>query len=239
MERVEFLIEQSHQRLPCMLNPESLTIQRSTGAQRVSRQLVSGDLSDDPVSFAGRGDTTFQLELLFDIRLGQLPAGAADVRVLTGPLWRLSEHVARARSDTDVVEELPAVRFIWGTAWNIRVVVQAISEKYQRFAPDGRPESSLVTLGMLRIGDRIASQQEMPPPVDPIRDVHTALADEPDGEAWEVHILHRGERLSQIAAAYYGFPDLWRLIAIANNVDNPLALAPGTPLRIPPRHVLR
>jgi nucleoid-associated protein YgaU len=56
---------------------------------------------------------------------------------------------------------------------------------------------------------------------------------------WGVHVLLEDERLSQLAARYYGYPDMWRLIAIANNFDNPLSLLPGMRLRIPPLSVLQ
>jgi hypothetical protein len=42
------------------------------------------------------------------------------------------------------------------------------------------------------------------------------------------------ERLDQIAYRFYGHPAYWRLLAQANQIDNPLKLAPDQPLVIPP-----
>jgi nucleoid-associated protein YgaU len=43
-----------------------------------------------------------------------------------------------------------------------------------------------------------------------------------------------GERLDQIAYRYYRNPAMWRLLAIANGLDDPFDLSPDRPLRIPP-----
>jgi hypothetical protein len=42
-----------------------------------------------------------------------------------------------------------------------------------------------------------------------------------------------GERLEDIAFLYYGDPSVWRLIAEANDIDDPSSVPPGTALRIP------
>jgi nucleoid-associated protein YgaU len=43
----------------------------------------------------------------------------------------------------------------------------------------------------------------------------------------------QGETLSSIAAKVYENPQIWRPIAIANNIDNPRAIAIGQSLLIP------
>ncbi|MBW7882848.1 MAG: hypothetical protein H3C34_09450 [Caldilineaceae bacterium] len=48
-----------------------------------------------------------------------------------------------------------------------------------------------------------------------------------------------GERLDQIAYRYYGDPRYWRLLALFNNLDDPLHIPPGRLLRIPPASILR
>jgi hypothetical protein len=41
------------------------------------------------------------------------------------------------------------------------------------------------------------------------------------------------ESLYEIATTQYGNPGMWRLIAAANGIADPLGLRPGTTLRIP------
>jgi hypothetical protein len=72
MERVAFMLEDTGERIGCLLNPESLVIRRSAGVQ--PRRSVSGVLSgaaqqDTPVLFTGGGRTVLELDLLFDINI--------------------------------------------------------------------------------------------------------------------------------------------------------------------------
>jgi len=48
-----------------------------------------------------------------------------------------------------------------------------------------------------------------------------------------VRVVREGETLTAIAAEAYGNSRLWREIAVANDIDRPRFVAPGTPLRIP------
>jgi hypothetical protein len=237
MERVEFLIEKTNTRLPCLLNPENLTIQRTSGVQRSSAQLVNHNMSDNPVSFSGRGDTRFQLELLFDLGLPGLTFQTDDIRDVTGGLWDLTEY----KGATGQFEELPSVRFIWGRIWNIRVVVESVSEKYIRFSRTGKPQASQMTVGLIRISEDETPQERPRSPYTPteVNESRELLDAAENTTDWGVHVLLEDERLSQLAARYYGYPDLWRLIAVANNIDNPLSLLPGLRLRIPPLSVLQ
>jgi hypothetical protein len=60
--------------------------------------------------------------------------------------------------------------------------------------------------------------------------------------SWGVHRLLEGdtggESLWQLAAQQYGDPSLWRLIARANNIDDPSNLPAGIILLIPPLDIL-
>ena len=49
-----------------------------------------------------------------------------------------------------------------------------------------------------------------------------------------VHTFSAGDTLHSVAYAEYGNPGLWRVLAEANGVDDPLRIAPGTALLIPP-----
>jgi hypothetical protein len=76
-----------------------------------------------------------------------------------------------------------------------------------------------------------------------------SLGDLPDDlaeldEEWEVYETlgggegGSGERLDQLAEEYYGDPSLWRLIAKANDIDDPTQINSGTALQIPPLSLL-
>jgi nucleoid-associated protein YgaU len=47
------------------------------------------------------------------------------------------------------------------------------------------------------------------------------------------YVVNQGETLAGIAGASYGDPALWRVIALANNIDRPRPLAAGQSLTLP------
>jgi hypothetical protein len=136
------------------------------------------------------------------------------------------------------------VRFIWGKAWNIPCVVAAISERYERFTDGGIPQRSWLRISLLRVGERIQPTVTKPVALTDIPErldaTPGAAAEEP---GWESHALlgggANGERLDQLASHYYGDPALWRLLARANNVDDPAQLSTGTLLQVPPRSLIK
>lgn len=152
MERVAFLIEDTNERLGCLLNPESLVIRRAAGvrpARSATGQLTGAGLADDPLLFTGGGRTELDLDLLFDVTFAGSTASTDDVRDLTGPLWRLAENT-RSR---DGFGRPAAARFIWGKNWNIPGVVVAVAERLEHFTPAGVPRRSWLRLRMLRVAD--------------------------------------------------------------------------------------
>ena len=233
------MIEETNQRLGCMLNPEMLVIRRLAGVQ--SRQSISGpvtgiNLSDDPLFQTGGGRTVLELALLFDVTLPGSTIQTEDVRQLTQPFWHLAENRPRRTG----YSEVPQVRFIWGKSWNIPGIIEAVAERFDRFTREGIAQRSWLSLRMVRVHESI-----MPPPEPPA----VGLADLPDvdqlttpADDWDVHVpLGDGagsERLDQIAAEEYNNPSLWRLLAMANNIDDPAEIPAGTVLQVPPQSIL-
>jgi len=250
VERVAFLIEKTNQRISCWLNPEdgedAFTIERSSGVAREPQNSLSRTrLRDNPVVFRSRGDTRLNLKLLFDVTLTGSTVRTSDVRDLTHPIWQLAEYTTPSTTS----QELPRVRFIWGRAWDIPVVVESVAERFERFTAGGVPQRSWMSLRLLRLTDEVS-------PANPPR--RYSPADIPefnnqrqlstsgfplDDPSWGVHELlggdTGGESLWQLAHNQYGNPSLWRLIARANDIDDPTSISPGTLLRIPPLSVLR
>jgi hypothetical protein len=249
MERVAFLIEDTGERIGCLLNPDSLVIRRAAGVQpkrSVGGQLTGAGLEDDPLLFTGGSRTELELDLLIDVTLSGSSTTTEDVRDLTGPLVRLAENAA----GRDGYGRIPLVRFVWGKSWNIPGVVAAVAERFERFTPSGAPERSWLRMRLLRVSEKAeaapasqpalgevnALEQKIVPalapedlnvPEDQVR-VHETIGGGTDGER------SSGERLDQIAAHYYGDPAMWRVLAAFNDIDDPSHVEPGRVLRIPP-----
>lgn len=250
MERAAFLIEKTNQRISCLLNPEDgedgFTIERISGVAREPQNSLSrSSLSDNPVVFRSRGDTRLNLKLLFDITLIGSTVSTNDVRDLTRPIWQLAEYTTSGGTN----QELTRVRFIWGRAWDIPVVVESVAERFERFTAGGVPQRSWMSLRLLRLTEEIPPAN--PPSLYTPADIPEFLNERQPGASglpagdpsWGVHELlggdTGGESLWQLAFDQYGDSSLWRLIARANDIDDPSSLPPGTLLRIPPLSVLR
>ena len=106
--------------------------------------------------------------------------------------------------------------FHWGAVTSFTAYVKSVSVKYTLFTPadadpwdrDGEPR-----------GDR-----------------RRAAGPEPDlGGAFRrrVHTVVAGDSLPSIAWREYGDPTVWRIVAQANDIDDPLRLRAGTTLLLP------
>jgi hypothetical protein len=258
VERACFLLEETGQRLSCLLNPDSLVVRRVAGVQprrSIGGRLTGSGLADDPVLFTGGGSTQLELDLLFDTQLGGSTVLATDVQQLTRPLWELAENVAAV----DGAPRLRVVRLVWGKSWNVPAVVVAIAERFERFDPSGSPQRSWLRLRLLRVGTPAATgalvaqpaggfavppEGSVPEDQEIIHEVQggaTAadVADQVAGEAGAAAPPPSGERLDLIAARYYGEPSLWRVLAAYNGIADPTRIPPPSTIRIPPLATLR
>jgi hypothetical protein len=258
MERVAFLIEETGERITCLLNPESVVLRRAAGVrprQSAGGQLTGSGLADDPLLYTGGGRTELECLLLFDVNLGDStvrnPMATHDVRALTGPLWNLAEN--RAAEVTGSMGHPGGyggyggpriVRFVWGKSWNVPGVVVSVAERLEHFTPEGVPQRSWLSLHLLRVNEN-ATQTDVPPSALALPsdlgnlnvDEGNLLAHELKGGGEEGERAG-GERLDQVARQYYGDASMWRLIAAFNNIADPMRVAAGTVLRIPPLSAL-
>ena len=237
MERGMFLIEDSGRQIGCLLNPETVTIGRTAGVrprESGARRLTGRTLMDDPLMFTGGGRTELDLDLLFDVTISER-AGELyeDVRELTRPLMMLAENTLEVRG----VRRPPLIRFFWGLAWNFPGVIVAAAERFDLFTAGGVPRRSWLKLKMLRVADPdeeiFREFPEPPPPVSAIDlDAEPAgvLTTTGDGARTEGF---SGVRPDTAASQALGNPLAWRLLAVYNDLDDPFAVDPGTPLRVP------
>lgn len=245
MERVAFLIEETGERIACLLNPESVVMRRAAGVRprrSIGGSLTGAELADDVLLFTGGGTTEMFLNLLFDVALTDPAAKIEDVRSLTSPLWKLAENTGAALN----YGEPPRVRFVWGKSWNIPGVVASVSEHLDYFDQTGTPLRSWLRMRFLRAVEPLAETTAKAPPLPPLNPTLAApaapAAPTPTGAAVpnrevKIHTFAAGDRLDQLVRQQYGFyghPSLWRLIASYNSISDPLNIPPGTILQFPP-----
>ena len=243
MERAAFLIEDSGARIPCLLNPASVVLRRAAGVRprfSVGGPLTGAGVSDSPLLFTGGGTTEITMDLLFDVSLARSDPPPENVRELTEPLWRLAENETKPGE----YGRPPAVRFVWGKAWNIPGVIVAVSERLEYFTQAGTPQRSWLRLRMLRItSDEAEPTAPVTTPAEPGEgtdvwgpgDFPTPV-NESDVRRYDLIGDGEGaaERPDAIAAACGFAPEDWPAIMEFSGVDDPTALQAGQTLRIPP-----
>ncbi|HUI78735.1 MAG TPA: hypothetical protein VLY24_12490 [Bryobacteraceae bacterium] len=254
MERVAFLLEQTGERLGCLLNPESIVMRRTAGVRARSSAggpIAGKGLKDDPLVYTGGGVTELLLDLLFDVTLAGSSTPADDVRTWTRPLFELAEGDAA----DDGFTRPPVVRFVWGKQWNIPGVVTAVAERLEQFTADGAPQRSWLRMRLVRVSepdgnrDSLAAPPQALPEVLDLApedvDVHEVIGGGPTGATesepeggQDIESGASAERLDEIAWRRYGDCRMWRVIASFNDVENPLDVAAGHLLRIPPLSAL-
>jgi len=83
VERVAFVVEDTQQRLTCLLNPNTVVMRRVAAVrpqESVSGSFTGTGLSDDPLLYTGGGRTELELDLLFDVSLAERRQARACVR---------------------------------------------------------------------------------------------------------------------------------------------------------------
>lgn len=209
MERIAFLVDETGERIDCLINPETLVVKRLTGVRPAALPgAMLGDGVDDVLLFTHGGRTELVLDLLFDVDLVESAGRPSDVRVLTGRLWRLAEN-GSARP--------PQVRLVWGKSWNLPGVVVSVAERLDSIDANGTPRRSWLRLKLVRTKEEPAST--------PQRTTQAAVQVTGSGSG--------GARFDLLAAEALGDPTRWRELAGHNDIVNPLDLRAGSVLGVP------
>lgn len=236
MERVIFLVENLDLRISCMLNPESITINRSSGISSLST-LNSNQNSN----VYNRNDRTWvEMELLFDTTIPNLTDIEKDVRLLTKHFYKMSE-----RNNLDINGyRQPVVRMIWGKGWNQPGLISDIAERLDYFDNSGIPRRSWLKLRLLFIDEEIDRKKD-----DKILDEKEILREisyqsirksnnfKDDFKTSSSVLVN--SRLDQLAAKLWGSPNSWKIIALYNKITDPLKDFRGKRLKVPNLTLLR
>jgi hypothetical protein len=167
-------------------------------------QSIPG-LSGPILQFAQGGARTLEMELLFDTYEQQ-----RDVRQETQKLLQLMEIDPELHAP-------PVLRVEWASL-QFRCVLTRANQRFVLFLPDGRPVRARVTTSFHEFIDPEREAKEVGRQTSDFTKVHTVVQD---------------ETLSGIAGRRYGDPRLWRVLAVANGIDDPFDLETGRALIVP------
>lgn len=193
--------------MPVLFNPNQLTIRKTASW----RDVEKGEQDVPGAQFTGGDPATLSLELFFDTY-----ESGVDVRTRTLPIF----HLATVQKHGDM-HRPPVCRLQWGLYDfdGFQWVLESVEQTFTLFLEVGIPVRATLACSFKQwragyIENRL---------------LNLMSADVP-----KTHVVKTGDSLSTIAAQEYQDPALWRAIAAANNLDNPLALSPGQVLKIPP-----
>jgi hypothetical protein len=186
-------------------NPEEYTLNKENA---FAVQNVPG-LGSPIVQFVNGNQRTLDVELFFDTYdTPTLPK--QDVREQT------SQLVGLMAIDGD--RHAPPVLRLKMASLNLRCVLSRVSEHFIMFMPDGVPVRARLSCTFIEYTDP---------------ELEAKAANLQTADFSKVHVVARGETLSDIAAALYDDATQWRPIALANRIANPRLLDVGRQLRVP------
>ena len=139
-----------------------------------------------------------------------------------------SDDKTDVREYTDKIEELmlvnsdehrpPLLLFSWGQL-QFKCVLEDMVQRFTMFTQDGSPIRAIVKVLFKEYSTAASQIQEKPR--------HSA-------DHQKRLVLREGESLSSLSAKEYADPKMWRVIAEANDIDNPYNVKTGTILKLPP-----
>jgi hypothetical protein len=200
-----------------LFNPNSYSITKSvtwsaTPSSTERNAQTERKKNAPTLTFGGGGSRQLTLELFFDVTEPLDDVEIADVREKT------NQVVALTRIERDL-QRPPACEISWGNAptgsdFPFIGVVNQLTQRFTLFRPEGQPVRATLTVAFTEFLDPEKDQRETDP-------------------EFTTRLVKRGDSLSSIAAEIYRDPTLWRLIAEANDLDDPRHLPIGLRLSIP------
>jgi len=196
-------------KIPFLFNPKEFSVEKSNQFAEIN---VPG-LSSPILQFVRGNARTVSLELFFDTY-----ETGDDVRIYTNQItgWEAGE----AKGLMDIDSELhapPVCIFIWGK-FRFECVIASSTKKFTMFLPKGIPVRATLTVSLKEYNDV---------------DIQIKRIDTHSSDLTKRWIVTQGDSLWSIAFKEYGNPADWRLIAQANEIDNPRIIYPGQELMIP------
>jgi len=215
--RIKPLSPSSLPEISVLFNPNSYTIVKPVTWSVPQASSGSGSQTDRAVNaptlvFGGGGSRQLTLELLFDVTEPINDVPIADVRTLTNAIVALTRIESKQGRP-------PVCEISWGTApvnsdFPFTGVVTNLTQRFTLFRNTGEPVRANLTVILSEFLDPEQDQRQTDPELT-------------------TRVVRRGDTVTSIAASAYGDPSLWRVIAEANNLDDPRRPKIGRTLTIP------
>ena len=203
--------------IPVYFNPTEYSISKSN---EWKYDKVTGN-SFPKAQFGGGNPRELTLNLMLD---ASLLSKTAHIRDVTNDLFKMME-VKEGQTAGSPGAVPPFVTFRWGKETTFKSVCTQLTVAYKLFRPNGDPIRAEVKMTLKQAETAgTASANGANRAGNP-----TTRANAGHG----VHIVKDGDTLPSIAYSNYGDATVWRAIAEANGIENPLHLRRGRSLSLP------
>ena len=200
-----------------LFNPTEYSISKSN---EWKFEKVTGTAFTPP-AFGGGNPRELTLNLLLD---ASLLGKTQHVRGITDQLFRMME-VPGGSSGGSSSAAPPFITFTWGSETTFKSVCTSLTVAYKLFRPNGDP---------IRADVKMTLKQAEPASTASSTGANRGTNPTTRAKAGHgVHTVKDGDTLPSIAYEAYGDATVWRAIADANWVENPLHLRRGRALSLP------
>jgi nucleoid-associated protein YgaU len=189
-------------------NPKEYSVQKSASWES---KPAKGAKQTSMPEFKGAEPRSMSIEIFLDANESASGSITKDIETLFQCCTPLEQSVDQNKPSP------PFVLFGWGKTMSFTAFVKKVSAKYTLFRPDGTPTRAVCTVDL----------QELPREPGKQNPTSGGLV------ARRAHTMVAGDTLASIAQREYGDPRLWRAIAAANGIDDPMVLHSGTHLLLP------
>jgi hypothetical protein len=194
--------------LVCRFNPNELTVSKSSTWHVPREQTAENAPASEYISANPR---SLQMTLFFDDWESLAGDVSGQVEKLLG--WTTPTSLALPGQPKNP----PIVAFFWGAKKHITGYLESVSARYTLFRRDGTPVRATVNVTFKEVPEDAARQNP--------------TSGGPGGK--RTRVLGDGDTLHSVAYEEYGDAALWRGLAVANGVDDPLRLPSGTRILVP------
>jgi nucleoid-associated protein YgaU len=193
-------------------NPSEYSVKKSAQWD-APRRSMSTEAGATP-EFIGSNPQTVSLQIFFD-----------DWEAVVGDVTKDVEKLFKwctpsRRSIGNETPHPPLLRFIWGSNLHLaehKFYLESVTAKYTMFGRTGNPLRATADISLKEAPDAPGAQNPTSGAI------HTR----------GTHLVSEGDTLQSIATKEYGNPNLWRGLAIFNNIDDPLRLDLGSQILLP------
>lgn len=195
--------------IPVLFNPTSYSITKTVSWESQRSRTHNAPM----LTFGGGGSRELTLELFYDVTEPLDGKPIDDVRVKT------NEVVALTRIKRDM-ERPPVLSISWGDGSQDGLnfpfvgVITSLTQNFTLFSSAGKPLRATLSIKVLEFLDWKKDELETDP-------------------EFTTRLVKRGDSLGSIAHEVYRDPARWRVIAEANQIDDPRHLTIGLRLAIP------